>query len=218
MLIAACMSWYDERPAVLRMWVEQVYSFADLVIAHDGAWEFFPGGKPRSSYRQRRALRAACSEHGIDLYLRTNGSLWPSEVNKRAAELEFAAGLLTRKDWLLRLDADEFVFGQQKKLRSYLRRAKRDVATVMFHQQNIQPLRHPRLIRALPGLTVKGLHHFVCADGKYLVGSRQNVVWGTTPREAVQIVHHPERSRQRLEARRKYYRRRDQSRVQRLPA
>jgi hypothetical protein len=200
---------------VLRLWVAQVFSFVDLVIAHDGAWELMPGAKPRSPYRQRQALRDACVEHGLDLYLRANkGQLWSSEVAKRAAELGFASDLLTSKDWLLRLDADEFVFGRPKELRRYLRSAWRDVATVRFHQAGTRSHSLPRLIRVLPGLTVKEFHHFVHAEGKDLVGSRRNVSWGSCPRDALQILHHPDRSPERLVAKLDYYQRRDELQVE----
>jgi hypothetical protein len=179
MRIAACLSWYDEEPAALCRWVAGVASFADIVVAVDGAYYHYPDARGDSPEEQRYALYQACGEHGLDFQEvdrepGPNPAPWPSEVDKRATELAIAVSMVEPEDWLVRLDADEFAHSADPEALRWLLEATRevDVCTFELYGELPNPFRFPirRILRALPGLTCEGAHYVAKAGQRYLAG------------------------------------------------
>jgi len=218
--VAAELCWYDERPKAIREYVGAVAPFVDILLALDGSYFHYPGGKAQSPPAQRQALRVACREHGLKLVERRPRKVWASETAKRKAALELAGKLLTPEDWLLRLDTDEIAEGNPDGLRRALARVPHfDVMGVWFHDREPEPHPRPyaywsrRLVRALPDLTAVDAHFVVRAGSgeglRYLVPypgqHRPKADAGEVNPRLLQVYHRPNRTQRRLETKRRYY-------------
>lgn len=171
MRIVALLSWYDEPTDWLRECVRSAALFCDHLIAVDGAYADFPGGreKPTSPPAQAEAILVASGDMGCTLHRRPTP--WGGEVAKRnhlfrLAEAEGA-------DWAFRIDADEVVTDVPGDLREQLARTSQHVgtATFMFEATPGWPLTPSQLrvlFRVLPGIGVSGAHSrvVVALDGR----------------------------------------------------
>lgn len=192
MRIVATLSWYDEQPSALAAWVAAVAPLVDAVVAIDGAYEHFPGGRGCSPDEQDDALVSACRKHNLELssmsHTPGDSPPWPSEVDKRACELALGVKVAGEGGWLLRLDADEFLNCREPAALRMALEDEHDVDVLSFDLfgeavGDQPPYRYPirRLVRALPGLTCDEAHYVTMAPGtrphdvsihrwRYLVG------------------------------------------------
>lgn len=192
MRVIALMSWYDESPARLAAVVASVSRFCDHIVACDGAYRLYPGGRPSSGCDQAQAIQMAAEATGIGCTVHVPSRVWEgNEVAKRS--FLFGLGHLIaepERDWFLVIDSDEVITAcDVDALRDTLASTDRNVATVMHegyadhtavgdHLAQIEHrTAHParRLFRAAAEpIRVEGQHwHYVRrADG------HDEVLWG----------------------------------------
>jgi hypothetical protein len=105
----ACLSWYDENPRWLAQTVASLAGFADHVIAVDGAYALYPGGRRSSGGEQAETIQAVAAQSGLGCTIHVPQTTWQgNEVEKRNAYLRIAGALGTvDEDWLFVIDADE---------------------------------------------------------------------------------------------------------------
>jgi hypothetical protein len=202
MTIASLLCWYDESPEFLAAHVATLpLAGVSELIALDGAYSYYPGGRRASPASQYDTLNRAAKVAGIRLLLRTPGRVWATEMEKRTAL--FTLALSRGHEWLLVLDADERIINAPGDLRERLAAAHFDVAqatlldapSTMLAAQDADgdPIamrgRHVKyrrtLFRALPGLRVTGRHsRYFAADGRCLWG---DPLWGDRPEPALRL-------------------------------
>jgi hypothetical protein len=159
--IAAVLCWYQEPTEHLNRCVRSLAGTADTLLAVDGAWHPYPNAEPRSHVWQREDIHFAAHETGTDCIVYQTDTVWPSQIAKRAAAVEYAA---TLADWILVIDADEHIaHADHNELRDQLEHTPHDVAEITVRNitgndfRNIdRPWR--RLFRAHPGLSVRQSH------------------------------------------------------------
>lgn len=157
MRIVALLSWYDEPPELLSSNVASWSKLCDRVIALDGAYADLPDGKPHSPIEQRAAIEWAAQHTGMGVTMIGPGVTWVgNQIAKRNALLTHAARITSSTDWLLTIDADEYLEPPPLGVRERLMDTERDVARVKIRADAI--LYQQRLVRALPGLRVEGVH------------------------------------------------------------
>lgn len=245
MRIWALCSWYDERPDHIAEMVESIAPLCDGLIAVDGAYALYPGGKGRSPADAHDALRAACDAHSVTLREEWRVNPWQGgEVEKRAAMFKHALNAATPyEDWFLIMDGDMLLGECDPELvRAELAETRCDVAEVTFAElaygsstHTIHATGFRSLFRALPGLTVEGTHWlYVIPDESRPSGRRfmwhgitkagRPAEWLHAPepaldlREDIQLLHRPHvRSRERVKGREAYYANREQARAERVP-
>lgn len=102
-MIVGLLSWYDEDPTWLATAVAGFGRFCDHIVAVDGAYELYPGGKARSHPEQAHAIHAAAEATGAGCTVhRPNTKL--SEVEKRNLAVKLASSF--DPEWLAVFDAD----------------------------------------------------------------------------------------------------------------
>lgn len=111
MRIAGLLSWYDESPAWLATAVAGMARFCDVIVAVDGAYALYPGGRPRSRPDQAEAVTIACEAAGVGLVLHQPSEVFAgNEVEKRNLTLQLARPFLEPGvDWVCAFDADYHV-------------------------------------------------------------------------------------------------------------
>ena len=246
MKIHALLSWYDESATWLASLVASIAPLCDHLIAVDGSYQLYPGGRRASDPGQAEAIQTAAYAAGIGCTIHTPDARWfGNEVEKRA--FMFRLGLAVAEpgeDWFLVIDGDELVTHPvpADKVRRELEQTDLDVAEVTLWQrmdphtsdtladitrlatiprESTQPFR--ALFRALPGLTVEGLHYVYTAvkDG------RRVYLWHPPDTKAVQVepaldltadvcLEHRNscRDRARAESSREYYSRRERAGIE----
>jgi hypothetical protein len=222
MRIIALLSFYDEPPKALTLCVEGLHrAGVDHLVAVDGAYALYPDGKPDSPAEQRGVIDAACRHFGLGLTMHVPQTSWQgNEIEKRS--FLFAAGWLNAQpgDWLMVMDADQFVVESPANLKQQLTECGKDVAEVTFIDVQAQaagredwPERFsvPILFRAQP-IHVEQNHY------TYVATETRRVLWGkhVEPgsgydlRDEFVIEHHHEvRSAERRHAKAVYYGDRD---------
>lgn len=131
--ILACLSFYDERPALL---VECIKSLAatgvDHIIAVDGAYALFPDGTAASHPNQHAAITLACRQLGLGLTLHVPSVVWAgNEVEKRNALFTQAwAASNGPSDWFMVHDADMTVTRWPEDLKERLAATGHDAAEI----------------------------------------------------------------------------------------
>lgn len=213
MVIAALLSWFDEDPSALARMVHSLPLLGvDALVAVDGRYASFAPGTPHiSDPEQPRAVQLAAGEAGIDCYGYSSEHPWRSEVEKRSF-LFAEAEVVTGADWYFVIDADEVV-ATEYDVKACLAETDLAAAAVTLREPTGDaPLR--MFFRAIPGLKVERNHHtYVTPDGRKLWGGH-----GMEPaldlREVVVEHRRLERSAERSEAARLYYRDRDQTGIE----
>lgn len=82
----------------------------DHLVAVDGAFMLYPGGKPSSDPSQARLIAEICSGLRIGLTLHVPAQIWEgNEVQKRNHSIVLAEAVTDPEGWYLSLDADEIV-------------------------------------------------------------------------------------------------------------
>lgn len=180
MRLVALMAWYDEDPRFLR---DAVLSAAGAgctaLVAADGAYELFPGGRGASPRDQRSAIERAAREAGIDLLMHVPARPWATEMDKR--RLLFRLGESLAAGWYVIHDADFRYRVGEGGLDALLTATSLDVAEVKLltppgkarARYGPPPVSTTRaLFRAIPGLTVGENHYtYVAPSGDRLWGN-----------------------------------------------
>lgn len=224
--IVALLSWYDEEAEWLAATIASLARcHIDHLVAVDGAYHLYPGGRPRSDAQQAALIVELCYGLGIGLTLHQPDIVWTgNEVEKRSYMFKLAETLTTENDWYWVIDADEVATHPIDDLHHQLANTPHDVAeTILYERQPANtPATHTMpletgtsfrcFFRALRGLHVTGNHWtYKTPDGR--------VLWGdhTThhqPEPAAEIaclrIQHRTQQRRTERARNQfdYYRRR----------
>jgi hypothetical protein len=188
--IVALLCFYDEEPGWLHDTIVSLPLASVVhVVASDGAYALYPGGKAASDPACHDAIAAAAELADISLTLHVPDSTWAgNEIEKRSHLFEL--GERHAPDWWLVIDADERIIRAPADIKDRLAATDRDYADVMS-LEHPAPVVHasaegadwpqihmghhvkPRrcLIRAVPGTRVVGAHyHYVTPDGRDLWG------------------------------------------------
>lgn len=179
MRLIALLSFYDEPTNFLRAYVDGLkVAGARELVALDGAYALYPGGRAESAPEQHRALIDSCQHADIRLRLHKPATVWDyGEVGKRSDLMCIGDQYAETGDWLLILDADEHVLAAPRDLVPGLNRQPLDVATIALRRQDSMhgpsdrdaTTRERRLMRSGLGTTVVANHAtYITADGTVL--------------------------------------------------
>lgn len=174
MKIVAALPWYDEQPSWLDRCVRSLKWVVDEVIAVDGRWDLYDDDAPiLSHWEQGMAINKAAYAVGLDSSVHVPGRVWPSQVAKRAATMALCAD--SGADWVLVIDADEYVAKLEHGWRARLLDTEFDVAMVGCHAlyEQMPDRRLRRFFRA--GTTVKTAHNGYWFQGQWLHGDSAKV-------------------------------------------
>lgn len=175
MRLIALLNWYDEPAWCL---TELIASLAgagvDHLVAIDGAYAAFPGGKPRSPTDQAQAIVAATQGAGIGLTLHVPQDLWyGDEIEKRTFAFDLGHRVGGLGDWLYVADADEVVT-ESCGLREALEQTRLEAGEVVLDQITADGHQGQLLIRKLfrwqrLGIRLEGNHYtYATGDGRVL--------------------------------------------------
>lgn len=116
----------------------------DELVALDGRWKSYDDGSPSSSTAEEYdAIANGCITAGIKHRIIAHDRPWSSQVEKRAALMEFAG---EDADWIFVLDGDEWLYrADGLALRASLELTGLNVATVTAQRTN-----EPRIKSGLP--------------------------------------------------------------------
>lgn len=222
MRLIALLCWYDEPAWCLAELVASLArSDVDEIVAVDGAYALFPGGRPRSRSDQSHAIMAAARGAGMGVTLHSPRDLWlGNEVEKRS--FLFAAGHLVGgpNDWFWVVDADEVVT-EAVGLRAALERTPHDAGEVVLDQITADGPQCQLLMRMLfryqaTGIRCDGNHYtYMTGDGRMLwqgnIGTHP-LLEPAEPLHFVRVAHQQTgRSHERERARESYYRARKET-------
>lgn len=108
MNIVGVLCWYDEQPSMLAACAAGFARVCDTIVAVDGAYALYPGGRARSHPVQAEAILAACETQGAACVVhRPRDVFYGNEVEKRNLSLRLAAAF--QPDWVMVIDADTTV-------------------------------------------------------------------------------------------------------------
>jgi len=226
-IVTAMMAWYDEDPAILYRAVTSAATIADRIIATDGRWDLYPGGRKASPTSQYAAIRMAAFDARLklDMTSRFDVPTWTSQIHKRNHMLEQAQPT----DWLMPLDADWELQGDRHKIRAELQATDADAITIPFHtpHNTEQPIntvastewhkaqagtttRLPLIYRNLLGIRIDNYHYHYTA----LKDGQRVSLWGDTTHpkanthdlEADMVINHwcLHRDQRTIQANREY--------------
>ena len=205
MKIIGLLSWYDESPSWLAATVASFAPVLDHLIAVDGAYGSFPGGRARSDLGQAETIMRTADAVGLGVTVHQPSTVfWGNEVEKRS--LMFSLGLAQAelwKDWFWVIDGDEVLTKAPSDLRTRLQYIERlacevtlwtqdhwnDLAPDAAQMMKLPPIsRHAMrmLFRAIPDLTVRNRHDIYVGtdpDGEPLY------LWG--PQEIDPVIAEP---------------------------
>lgn len=184
--VVALLSWFEEHEGALAACVASLGGAVDHVVAVDGAYALYPGGRAKSGAHQAEAIRETARALKMGCTIFEPQTVWRgNEVEKRSYMFRLAETLTTEDDWYMVIDADELVTdwgGVNVKAR--LDETDKDVAQVTLWNrrphlpaegpppffnplEQQEPLR--MFFRAIRGLHVSGMHfHYKCPDGRFL--------------------------------------------------
>jgi len=147
MNLVLLLSWYEESPAWLATVVAGYGRMVDHVVAVDGAYAFFPQGKPRSHPEQAEAIMQTAEAAGIGCTIHRPNFLWDgNEVHKRNMTLKLAAA--HDPDWVMVADGDYHVTNcDPPTVRGMLEVTDLNVATYTLVDQQ-DPLAQPEFAAA----------------------------------------------------------------------
>lgn len=101
------LSFFDETLEMLAASVSSLVGVVDHLVAVDGAYALYPGGKASSDPSQMRLISEICSGARIGLTTHTPSAVWGgNEVQKRSHALHLAEAVTDPNGWYLVLDAD----------------------------------------------------------------------------------------------------------------
>jgi hypothetical protein len=209
--IIGLISWWDEKADWLGAAVASMAPFIDHVVAVDGAYAHYPGGKGQSPTGQAEAIRETARACRIGCSIHEPQERWGgNEIEKRA--FLFHAGELvsqSQNDWYFILDGDELVTEVTCEVRKVLMDSDHDVGrvTCWTNRDHLEPRERSflsettenypirKFCRAIPGLTVVENHYtYVTPDGRYLMANSQ-IHPEEQPEELAIKVEHRNRAR-----------------------
>ena len=232
------LSFYDENPAWLAAAIASLSKIGiDHVVALDGAYQLFPGGKASSAPEQHEAIVQTCAGLGCGLTLHVPSRVWAgNEVEKRSKMFEIAESFAEPDhDWYVVIDADETVKYAPSDLRNRLLHSEHDAASVLFwnreqprteqerqfHWEPISKVEIPILFRAVPELRVIGTHFtYKAGDGRILWGLGDDKSSGLVEdfhdlTDCFVIDHRSAfRGKVRADAQKRYYQLREASKIE----
>lgn len=131
MKIIGILSWYDESPTWLAAAVSGFTRLCDVIVAVDGAYALYPGGRNVSHPDQAEAIQLACEAAEKGCILHRPRHVWfGNEVEKRQHTLKLAATVAEPGDWLCVFDSDYMVMRcDPQRIRQELTDTDLDVAT-----------------------------------------------------------------------------------------
>lgn len=131
MRLHGILCWYDESPSWLGTAVAGFSRFCDHILAVDGAYALYPGGRPRSHPRQAEVIVHTAEAAGIACTLYQPADVWwGNEIEKRNKSLDIIGAFAEDGDWLCVFDADYHLMrGNPASLKVDLERSEHDVAT-----------------------------------------------------------------------------------------
>jgi hypothetical protein len=207
------LCWFDERPSWLAGVIGGLHmAGCSHVVAVDGAYSLYPGGRSYSNREQSGVIMEACQalQMGCTIHAPREPFIG-NEVEKRTLSLRLAETVAVPfEDWYLVVDADHFItsaIGHHH----VLEHTDADVAEVRFLEpygavpSGGCPLRC--VFRAIPGLAYRGNHYTpVTPDGRDLHSPYEPAV----DLSCLEIEHRTmDRDRYRSGLQKDYYRRRD---------
>ncbi len=230
-MIIALLSWFNESPAMLANAVGTL-TFADHLIAVDGAYALYPEAQAKSPSDQADVIRAQADMLGIGLTLHQPAHPWAgNEVEKRTTMFRLAELLGTENDWLYIVDADEQVTNpHEQTVRQALAETTLLTAEVTYwwHRPHKTPNAYPfpsplreqqgitKFFRNLPGLHCQGAHYrYVAGDGTVMWNP--NGIDATEPLDVrtVRVQHrNQERDLWRQQEAKTYYDARDTLKIE----
>lgn len=233
MKIVGLVSWYDEKPDFLAACVASMASFVDHVVAVDGAYIMYPGGKAQSPTGQVEAIRETARACHLGCTVHEPQERWGgNEVEKRAFMFSLAETVAKdANDWYFVLDADEVVSEVGMDVRETLLTSEHDVGQVTCwqHRGHYEPQERPfvsemveqqqlrKFFRAIPGLTVTLNHYtYVVPDGRHMWGMGGPVPLEQPEDMPLLKVEHRNKGRDlwRAQQARSYYERRDELKIE----
>lgn len=213
MKIVGILAWYDEKPEWLAGVIAGLsHAQVSHLIAVDGAYGLYPGGRPYSGSTQHNVILETCTALQIGCTIVTPQEQWfGNEVEKRNHAFALAETLTTEEDWYFLIDADHFVTSALG-MHLYLERTDCDVGEVRFFERyegvedGAAPLRC--VFRAIRGLRFDSNHYtYRTPDGRDLHSpsvAAENL-------SMVEVEHRTmHRDSYRKELQKRYYQRRDE--------
>jgi hypothetical protein len=177
-IVTACLAWYAESPATLQRCARSLGGLCDVLVAAGGRWDGFPEVAGDDPDVQAAALEQGCREAGIFSSIAWTRAPFASQVEKRT-ELMRSAAIGT--DWLLVIDADEYVVhADADTVTELLEETTADAAQLTGIRVPLTPssARRPwrRIYRASTGVTLRHAHNgYVTTDGRWLYGDPAHV-------------------------------------------
>lgn len=220
-MIVAALPWYDETPAFLDRCVRSLAGVVDELVAMDGRWELYDDSAPiLSHFEQEIAISKAATAIDLEATIYKPGRVWASQVAKRAALMAMAAEHCEDEDdWLLVIDADEYVakLDVDRWIEFMSIGTQLNVALVGLHALHgeMPDRRVRRLFRA--GTTVRVAHNGYWLDGEWLHGDSAKVTLAPALDLSDALVLHDDsagRPRQREETAMAYRRARAAARIE----
>jgi hypothetical protein len=139
MKLYGLISWYDEAPSWLSACVASLAKVGcDHIVALDGAYAFYPEGKPRSGPEQAEAIYRTAEGAGMGCTIHAPSEVWlGNEVEKRSKLFEIAEVISEpHVDWWFVMDADQVVVDPDPStLKPRLEATDLDVAETMFEER-----------------------------------------------------------------------------------
>ena len=215
MKVVALMSFYDETDEMLRESIMSLEGLCDALVAVDGAYALYPGGKPSSGGHE--AIRAACEDAGLELELHVPDTVWlGNECEKREFMFRLGEKHTEPSDWFFIVDGDFVVgdFSDKQGARRKLSEITQDVASVTLDEQTGIVL-HPLFFRAIRGIEVGPAHHYWKApDGRWLWHPMHGVGKYELYHEVIVEHRQSERPSARAKAALAYYATRDRAGIE----
>lgn len=230
MRLIGLLCFYDEPIENLIACIASLHQAGvEELVAVDGAYALYEGGKPASASGQHAAIHLACRELGMGCVLHVPGKVWANnEVEKRTFLFSLGLAVSVPGDWFFVMDADQVVIRVPDDFKQRLQETDLEVAEVEFldvvaqraNQLNWPPRFAVRCLFRAQKITVGPSHCiYDTADGRHL--------WGQTvgkdpepvlafPGEDVLVEHRPDRRpTERQLSKLDYYQRRDAAKVER---
>ncbi len=107
MRIHGIFCWYDESSSWIGTAIASLGRFCDHIVALDGAYALYPGGKARSHPHQAEVILHTAEAAGVACTLVQPSEVWwGNEVEKRNKAFSIVSAFATHDDWLCIYDAD----------------------------------------------------------------------------------------------------------------
>lgn len=220
------LCWYDEPCADLAACVIGLHKAGvDHIIAVDGAYLLYPGGKASSPHHQAATIHQTARELGIATTIHTPRERWiGNEVEKRTRMFAIAHAASDPGDWWISMDADMVVTQAPHDLKQQLHETSLEAASCMLTDPPADnepcPIAGHHPIRLLFKAQPLHCHIKHCAyrtpDGRYLWEPQTPALQEPAIDIPDLIVEHRDNQRtpQRHQDKATYYQRRTQYRAE----